>query len=45
VLKYGIEKVEWLEGHHAPAKLTIDELRQIKTEYARMVRELEKKGE
>jgi hypothetical protein len=43
--RVGLEKVEWLEGPHPPAKWTIEELKQIKTEYTRMVRELEKKGE
>jgi hypothetical protein len=45
VLMYGIEKVEWLDGPHPPAKWTIEELKQIKTGFALMAKKLEKESE
>ncbi|RUM32065.1 MAG: hypothetical protein DSY42_01725, partial [Aquifex sp.] len=34
VKKIGLERVEWLEGPHEPAKWSIDEIKAIKKEYA-----------
>lgn len=31
--KIGVEKVEWLEGHHEPSKLTIDDLKELIADY------------
>jgi hypothetical protein len=36
----GIEKVEWLEGNHPPAKLTIDDLKEIKRVYKQKLKQL-----
>jgi len=38
--RIGIERVEWLEGPHEPAKYTIQDLQEIKQKYLRMAREL-----
>lgn len=38
--RYGIELVEWLEGPHEPKKYTIEDLRAIRDEYRRKVREI-----
>lgn len=38
--KIGLERVEWLEGPHPPAKWTIDQLREIIATYRRKTREL-----
>lgn len=40
VKKIGLEYVEWLEGPHPPKKYTIEDLKQIKKEYKRKLREL-----
>ena len=40
--RVGVRVVEWLEGPHELPKWDIDDLKWIKTEYARMARELEK---
>lgn len=45
VQKIGIEKVEWLEQEHEPAKWTVEEIKEIKSQYARMARELKKQRE
>jgi hypothetical protein len=42
--RIGMECVDWLEGKHEPKKYTIEELKQIKSKYSRMARELEKKA-
>lgn len=42
IAKIGLEKVEWLEGEHAPLKLTISEIIAMKAEYRAKVRELKK---
>ena len=42
VKKIGIEKVEWLEGPHEPAKLSIQDIKDIKKKYSALSRELEK---
>ena len=39
--KIGHKALDWLEGHHEPMKWTIEELKQIKSEYKRKLRELE----
>lgn len=39
--KLGIELVEWLEGHHAPRRDTVDTLIALKREYAAKARALE----
>jgi hypothetical protein len=38
--KLGIQKVEWLEGHHEPKKYTIDELKALKAHYKQLYKEL-----
>jgi hypothetical protein len=40
--KIGLERVEWLEGHHEPTMYSADELKAIKAEYSRKARELRK---
>ncbi|MFW9088201.1 recombination protein NinG [Pseudomonas sp. P2758] len=42
--KIGAEKLEWLEGPHAPKKYTIDELKALTAHYRALTKEL-KKGE
>lgn len=42
IAKIGLAKVEWLEGPHAPAKLTIEQIKAIKTEYRARVRNMKK---
>ncbi len=43
--KIGIERVEWLEGPHAPKKYTHDELRQIRTTYVAKAKEIARRDE
>lgn len=43
IKKIGQEAVDWLEGPHSPKKYTIEQLRELKREYARKARELEDK--
>lgn len=43
VKKIGAEAVEWLEGKHEPAKLTIEDIRAITAKYRALVRELKRK--
>jgi hypothetical protein len=38
----GAEQVEWLEGPHEPRKHTVDEIKNIKTEYRAKTRELKR---
>lgn len=40
IKRIGIEKVEWLEGRHEPAKYTIEELKAIRDEYLIKLKEL-----
>ena len=40
--KIGIEKVEWLEGPHPIVKLTIEDIKEIKTKYTELVKQLER---
>jgi len=40
IKKIGIDRVEWLEGPHEPAKYTIEQLKEIKAKYSRLAREL-----
>ena len=42
IKKIGIDKVEWLEGPHAPKKYTIDDLKAIKAEYTAKRKDIEK---
>lgn len=41
--RIGVGRVEWLEGPHAPARYTIDELREIKQGFATWARELRRR--
>lgn len=41
IKKIGIDKVEWVEGPHEPAKYSIDDLKQIKADYKAKIKELE----
>ncbi|WP_392564336.1 recombination protein NinG [Orbus wheelerorum] len=43
--KIGIENVEWLERQHEPKKYTIEEIKQIKTEYRLKLKTLKARGE
>ncbi len=43
VKKIGVEAVEWLEGPHEPAKLTIEDIKAITAKYRALVRELKRK--
>lgn len=38
--KIGIDKVEWLEGHHEPKKYTIDDLKRLKATYNKKAKEI-----
>lgn len=40
--KIGAKNLEWLEGHHEPKKYTVEELKQIKAEYKRKLKELQR---
>lgn len=40
VARIGAEQVEWLEGRHEPKRYTIDDLKEIKSKYTAMAREL-----
>lgn len=42
ILKIGIERVEFLEGPHEPARYTIEDLKAIKANYRAKVREMKK---
>lgn len=42
IRRVGVEVVEWLESNHPPLKLGIEELKQLKADYNRKARELEK---
>ena len=39
--KIGLDRVEWLEGYHPPKKYTIDDLKKIKSDYKKKIKELE----
>ena len=45
VARIGRERVEWLEGAHAPAKVTIEDARRIRDEYRAKLKELRKTNE
>ena len=45
VARIGAEKVAWLEGRHEAKRYTIDDLKEIKTKYRSMTRELQRAGE
>lgn len=40
IARIGLEAVEWLEGPHEPKKYTIDDLKQIKSKYTALAKEL-----
>jgi hypothetical protein len=40
IQRIGLEKVEWLEGNHPPAKWTIDDLKEIKRVYKQKLKQL-----
>ena len=40
--RYGVDLVEWLEGHHDPKHYSIDDLKAIRDEYRAKTRELKK---
>lgn len=42
VRKIGAEAVEWLEGKHEPAKLTIEDIKAITAKYRALVREMKR---
>ena len=39
--KIGLERVEWLEGHHEPKQYTVQDLVEIKLRYLKLCREME----
>lgn len=43
--KIGAEKLAWLEGPHAPAKYSIDDLKAIKAHYRKLTKELKAQNE
>lgn len=43
--KIGLDRVEALECDHEPRKFTVDELKEIKARYVRMLKELKEKGD
>ena len=43
--RHGIERVEWLEGHHEPKRYSIDDLKAIRDEYRVKTKELKKFAE
>lgn len=40
IKRIGIDKVEWLEGPHEPKKYSIDDLKEIKAKYSRLIKEM-----
>jgi len=42
IRKIGFDKLEWLEGPHEPAKYSIEDLKDIKNKYLKLVREMRK---
>ena len=42
IKKIGLARVEWLEGNHAPKKLTVAEIKELKAYYRAKVREMKK---
>lgn len=40
ILRIGVEKLEWLEGHHEAKHYTIDEIKAIKVKYKQLTKEL-----
>jgi len=42
VKRIGVNLVEWLESEHQPNKYTIEEIKEIKTRYSKLARELKK---
>lgn len=42
ITKIGLTKVEWLEGPHPAKKYSIEDIKEIKSKYSKLARELEK---
>lgn len=42
IKRIGLDKVEWLEGPHEPKKYTVDEIRELRDNYRKKARELER---
>ena len=42
IIKIGADMVDWIEGPHDPLKLTINDIKELKKEYAIKCKELEK---
>ncbi len=42
IQRIGLDRVEWIEGKHEPKKYTIDDLKSIKSEYKRKLKEITK---
>lgn len=40
IKKIGLDRVEWLEGYHPPAKWSVDDLKAIQAEYRAKIKEL-----
>lgn len=40
IMKIGLDKVEWLEGHHEPKHYSIDDIKAIKTLYREKCRDI-----
>lgn len=40
IRKIGVERVEWLEGHHEPKHYSIDDLKAIKQRYTALAKEI-----
>lgn len=40
IRRIGVEKVEWLEGEHPPAHYSIDDLKEIKSKYSKLAKEI-----
>lgn len=38
--KFGVKKVEWLEGNHEPAKLSLEEIKAIRVFYQKMLKRM-----
>ena len=45
IKKIGVDKVEWLEGSHDPAKYTIDDIKQIIQHYKQAIKQIESQHE
>lgn len=43
IAKIGLAQVEWIEGPHEPVKLTIEQIKEIKSTYQRKLKELKQR--